>query len=326
MKRWQLLLLDFNIELNKIAGKENTVADQLSRLFIMKEEKLSKEERFSNNIKVYLTDETKEDGRRIVKEEKSSEFIKYIHRHLGHVGITKTYNSIKNYFYINDVKNKITKVLEGCRKCNLYKIKLETKKPKVSIESKGIFDKISTDVYGPIDLENIFDEEEYSKGYYITITDIYSRISCVHFTYKVTATEIIRCLKKWFKKYQKPSTIISDNGTEYRNSKMEAFMKSENIVHSLIPTYAPYSNGISEAINKTITEMIKMYGKHGIKKITRKINWRLNETINRTLEIAPMSLWRGYNFYDPNKTPVTMKIGNVQSSSVKAKYQAGQEV
>lgn len=191
--------------------------------------------------------------------DKMLEFIKLIHKKSGHVGRTKTYLNIYKSYKIEKVKSKVAKMCRSCKKCNLYKIKTETKKSKVKIYSKKIFDKVSTNVYGPFRINNIKQEGDFKKGYFLTITDIYSIITELYFAHRMTGTKVVSCFKKWIKKYKPLNTIVSDNGTGFKNRFVEKWLSKQKIKHVFIPAYVPYANGISETLNKTISEIIKIY-------------------------------------------------------------------
>ena len=45
IKRWQLLLNEYTYELKQISGKDNVIADKLSRVFIIEDEKLTIQEK-----------------------------------------------------------------------------------------------------------------------------------------------------------------------------------------------------------------------------------------------------------------------------------------
>ncbi|KAF5139699.1 hypothetical protein AAJ76_2880001045 [Vairimorpha ceranae] len=76
----------------------------------------------------------------------------------------------------------------------------------------------------------------------------------------------------------------------------------------LKPPYASYANGISEVINKIITEVIKINQGKNITKIIKLVTFRLNENTNRGLWVAPNSILRGYNFFDLDQNPITHHI------------------
>lgn len=327
MKRWQLLIQDFNIVIKKIEGKKNNIADYLSRMMSLQIVKKEKKERFKEKIQKFITQEVDQLGRFIVREDVQTDFIKFIHKYSGHPGMSKTYQNIRQYYYIKNIKATVENVVKNCRKCNYYKVKIENKKPTVRIRACAMFDKISTDTYGPFSLESILHEGEGQKGYFVTITDIYSRISEVYFAYQVTGETVIKALKKWTRKYGKPKTMISDNGTEYKNQTVEKWTNQETINHIFIPPYAPYANGISEVINKIITEIIKMNYKRSIGRIKKKIRFRLNENVHRALGQSPNSLLRGYSFYDLNEQPIKPTPEIIQEKTkAKGIYKIADEV
>lgn len=219
MKRWQLLLQDFNIELKRIEGNNNNIADELSRITVLKNStQTKKEDKFKRKLLECLTTEKDASKRYIVNKEKDKELIEYIHKLSGHVGVTKTYENIHKYYKIDNVKSKVAEAVKNCKKCNKYKIKIETKKHSVKLYSKEMFYKISTDTYGQFSLERINHDKTNEKGYFITITDIYSKLTEIYFTYEVTGQKIIRAIEKWIARYKKPKYLISDNGTEFRNN------------------------------------------------------------------------------------------------------------
>lgn len=51
IKRWQLLLNEYTYELKQISGKDNVIADKLSRVFIIEDEKLTIQEKKKNYVK-----------------------------------------------------------------------------------------------------------------------------------------------------------------------------------------------------------------------------------------------------------------------------------
>ena len=55
--------------------------------------------------------------------------------------------------------------------------------------------------------------------------------------------------------YQRPiSRIRSDNGTEFKNSKMEEFCDERGILHEFSASYTPQQNGVAERKNMTLIE------------------------------------------------------------------------
>jgi hypothetical protein len=121
------------------------------------------EERFRGKIKIFLDGTKDEKGWYKIKADKKKELIKYIHKISGHVGVTKTYGNIYKYYLVENIKSKVEEVCRNRRKCNYFKIRIESKKPNVKIYAEKIFETVSTDVYGPINLDNIGHNEVQKK-------------------------------------------------------------------------------------------------------------------------------------------------------------------
>jgi transposase InsO family protein len=49
--------------------------------------------------------------------------------------------------------------------------------------------------------------------------------------------------------------IRSDNGTEFKNSQIEEFLKDEGIKHEFSSPYTPQQNGVVERKNRTLLDM-----------------------------------------------------------------------
>ncbi|WUR04942.1 integrase catalytic domain-containing protein [Vairimorpha necatrix] len=99
------------------------------------------------------------------------------------------------------------------------------------------------------------------------MTDIFSKFTRIWFKEKFRSVEVIECINTWIRECGKPKTPISDNGPQY-----------------LIPPYFPQSNGILERINKTIVEVLRMNKGTKMSDIVRKIEHRINNNINTSLE------------------------------------------
>jgi transposase InsO family protein len=51
--------------------------------------------------------------------------------------------------------------------------------------------------------------------------------------------------------------IISDNGTEFKNSQIEGFLEEEGIKHEFSSPYTPQQNGVVERKNRTLLDMAR---------------------------------------------------------------------
>lgn len=300
-ERWKLLLNEFDFELKNIEGRHNQIADALSRCF-----KTSTTEKVNDNyierVKDYAVEFPEKVGnneRVIIENSKIKDFLNYIHEKGGHTGITVTYKNIRRYFKITNIFKNIKEIIKECTICNLHKNDGKKIKSNVRIISNTAFEKISSDIYGPFPLDDINHDGSSEKGYFITITDIYSKISMLKFTYTINTKKVIRLIDKWITTYGIPKTLISDNGTQYTSNLLSQYLIKNKINHNLIPPYHPSSNGISERINKILAETISMHKESHITAIKNMIEHRLNENYNRTIHCSPRELITGISYYDP---------------------------
>jgi hypothetical protein len=69
-------------------------------------------------------------------------------------------------------------------------------------------------------------------------------------------------LQKFLKRAQnkfdaKVKRIRSDNGTEFKNTKVEDYLDKEDMKHEFLAPYTPQQNGVSERKNITLIEMVR---------------------------------------------------------------------
>jgi transposase InsO family protein len=111
------------------------------------------------------------------------------------------------------------------------------------------------DLFGPIVYISIGD-----NNYDLVIIDDYSRFTWVFVLHD--KSEIQEVLKKFLNRAQnkfdaKVKRIRSDNGTEFKNTKVEDFLDEEGIKHEFLAPYTPQQNGMTKRKNCTLIEMVR---------------------------------------------------------------------
>lgn len=112
---------------------------------------------------------------------------------------------------------------------------------------------------------------------------------------------MIKCVKKWIKKWRPPQTLISDNGTQLVSKKFESFLESNKIKSIHTPMYKLSSNAIAERVNAIIAEILRMYSGENIKKIIQNMHHRPNLNYKRTIRHSPFEKVYKYSFFDPDE-------------------------
>jgi transposase InsO family protein len=90
--------------------------------------------------------------------------------------------------------------------------------------------------------------------------DDYSRFTWVFFLQEKSQTQ--ETLKRFLSQAQNEfglriKKIRSDNGTEFKKSQMEGFLKEEGIKHEFSSPYTRQQNGVMERNNRTLLDMAR---------------------------------------------------------------------
>ncbi|KAF5814504.1 putative RNA-directed DNA polymerase [Helianthus annuus] len=177
------------------------------------------------------------------------------HRKMGHIHLRKM-----NHLVHNDL---VTGVhvkgfhLEGeCISCIKGKQKKKSHpKKQVNSVSRSL-ERLHMDLFGHVNVKSITRDL-----YYLVVTDDYSRFSWVSFLKSKDETfdSLMALFKKIENLYQRRiKRIRSDNGTEFKNNKMEEFCDERGILHEFSAPYTPQQNGVAERKNKTLIETARI--------------------------------------------------------------------
>nr|GEV53142.1 putative ribonuclease H-like domain-containing protein [Tanacetum cinerariifolium] len=173
------------------------------------------------------------------------------HRRLGHINF-KTINKLVKG---NLVRGLPTKVFENdntcvaCKKGKQHRASCKTKP--VSCVDQPLF-RLHMELFGPTVVKSLN-----KKSYCLVITDDYSRLTWVFFLAIEDETSPI--LKTFITSLEnqlslKVKVIKSDNGTEFKNSKLNQFCGLKRIKREFIVPRTPQQNGIAERKNRTLIE------------------------------------------------------------------------
>jgi hypothetical protein len=111
------------------------------------------------------------------------------------------------------------------------------------------------DLFGPIAYISIG-----GSKYCLVIMDDYSRFTWIFFLQKKSQTQ--ETLKRFLRQAQNEfgmriKKIRSDNGTEFKNARIEGFLEEEGIKHEFSSPYTPQQNGVVERKNRTLLDMAR---------------------------------------------------------------------
>ncbi|KAG0440725.1 Transposon Tf2-9 polyprotein [Dictyocoela muelleri] len=209
------------------------------------------------------------------------------------MSIKKTLHLLRGQNNIKELKDEIKKLTINCLKCKTHK---PNRNKSViyfdkHLKASNVFDKLSIDILGPLNIENFDHNFESDKIYFLNCTDIYSRYTECYATNHISSLEISKIFKmKWLKNFPTPKEIIMDNGIQFRGLSFCKILKEYDIKEFFIAPYSPESNGISERLNQKILNAIRTFEGKDFKKLCVVIWQTLNLTPNRSTGFAPYEI------------------------------------
>lgn len=264
--RWALLLQEFDFEIEYLRGPEN-FSDILSRAFQL------------NNI---ITRRQKE--LKLLDVENIEKILQRCHDGTGH-GNSRTMKHyiLKKYKWKNAAKE-IDEYIKRCIPCQMNQ-KSNPRKFMTSIKSNSINELWEMDMIGPIRGEN------YQTFWLLSIIDVYSKRASVSILQSKSSDEVLNELKKEVGKWQMPKKILSDNGLEFTNNKIQEYCQSNNIELKHGSPYTPTTQGCVERFNQTIMRKIKKLlcqnKKVNINKCVKQAIEGYNNCIHRATGYSP---------------------------------------
>lgn len=114
---------------------------------------------------------------------------------------------------------------------------------------------VHSDVCGPMKVASLG-----GKRCIVTFLDDYSGLSALRLLKH--KSEVASAMKEVFTLLENQSgnrikALRTDNGTEYVNSTITAYLKSKGILHQTTMTYTPEQNGKAERLNRTLLEKVR---------------------------------------------------------------------
>ncbi|KAG0442136.1 Transposon Tf2-9 polyprotein [Dictyocoela muelleri] len=322
VQRWKLLLEEFNYELKRIEGRKNIIADSISRIVMIRTcQKQCYWDQIDDKkclIKPKISQRTdKEDisynhdtkNRLKIPEELLPYYINKLHEDLAHPGSRKLYLTINKYICSKNLKEHIEDLTASCYKCQIAKdIKMKLGKHFGYIYSEKPIEFISSDIFGPIKTKHFNTNIKNEYFYILTITDICSRFTRVFILKNIRTNTIIAKIKEWLSKYPKPSRFLSDLGRQYVSNEFENFLKNNEIIHVKTSPYNPTANSISERLNSTIANILRIYRGFSLSETIKKIEVNLNLTYHSIIKSSPSEIIYGYSFFDICRRNISHRI------------------
>ncbi|KXZ41350.1 hypothetical protein GPECTOR_528g522 [Gonium pectorale] len=161
---------------------------------------------------------------------------------LGHFGLTKTYDFIRDRFWWEGMKEDIRQFVRGCAQCAGDKLKLLKNMPLRPLPIVPMWHRVHVDCMGPYKMT------PRGNRFCILAVDSWSKYPEVGALPNRRA-ETVRTWfwQNWICRYGTPTEVLSDRGTEFCGA-LGKLLKQERIRHLRTSGYHPQTNGQAERL------------------------------------------------------------------------------
>jgi len=270
-----------------IAGKENVVADTLSRNTIssitcetepvdlgqiakhQKEsgEDFSKFKEFDiglHDTKLFC-EISHPNPRPVVPSKLRKSIFNHLHN-LAHYGTKASYRLIISRYFWPSLKSDVRSWCQECIVCQQNKIGKHTKKQIHDLPfPTNRFATIHMDIVGPLPLTNNTHNE---NKYLLTIIDSYTRWLEAIPIADITAQTICKeFMLNWVSRFGPPLTLTTDRGSQFCSELAAKMVDMLGIHHIRTCAHNPRANGIVERAHRTLKAALKCRGKNWLNQL-----------------------------------------------------------
>lgn len=169
-----------------------------------------------------------------------------LHKQFGHASADKLQRLLSSSGSKDtECTSLLQKIINKCEVCQKY---CKTKpKPAVGLPLASTYNEtVAVDLH------------ELEPGvWYLHIIDQFTRFSAGSVLTTKRSSEIVkRFIHDWISVHGPPQKLFSDNGGEFNNEEVRDMAENFNIEVKTTPAYSPWSNGLLERHNQTLTEII----------------------------------------------------------------------
>jgi transposase InsO family protein len=280
--RWKTALMQYDFDIEHIAGIKNVVADYLSRLV---ENHMANNKKFDQQLVL-----TAGFHGFIIPDEAHDKIIMVHNSLVGHAGVERCLkrlgDSKQTWRYMREHVRAFIKACACCQKMSALKIPIHGHHFTTSTYQPMV--RLNIDFLGPFE----------DGGYILTIIDTFTRWVELYLCDRADADEAARSLLEHFGRFGAPSQILSDRGSHFVNHVITEFLSYVGTEHCLSIAYSKQENSLAERTNKEINRhMTSLFFDRKIKDNYRNakpmIQRILNSNYSDRTKISPADMLFG---------------------------------
>ena len=177
--------------------------------------------------------------------------IKQYHDDNGHMGIDKTFESIKRKYYFPNLYQRLTSYVNACVNCQTRALKKQRPPLQEMEQPPYPFAKLSMDISGP------YPTSLSGNRYILSVVDHYTGWPEAFAIPDTSAQSVAHILvDEVFPRFGCPCEVITDNGTENENQVMKEVFAKLNNYHVTTSFYHPQSNAKVERFHRTLHDVL----------------------------------------------------------------------
>ena len=177
--------------------------------------------------------------------------IKQYHADNGHMGIDKTFESIKRKYYFPNLYQRLTSYVNACVTCQTRALKKQRPPLQEMEQPPYPFAKLSMDISGP------YPTSLSGNRYILSVVDHYTGWPEAFAIPDTSAQSVAHILvDEVVPRFGCPCEVITDNGTENENQVTKEVFSKLNIHHVTTSFYHPQSNAKVERFHRTLHDVL----------------------------------------------------------------------
>ena len=241
--------LDMNIEQNK----DSELHDIKVKMTTNKtDKKLFSKYLLLDDILYYISQVDDEPKLRLcVPKHLQQDVLKQYHDENGHMGIEKTFHTIKEKYYWMNLYKHIIEKIDKCTICKSRNLTQQKASIQLSNTPPFPFACVHLDLQGPF-------KKTYSGNQYIVsfICAFSGWIESFPVPDKTSESVVNLLFEQLIPRHSCPLSITVDNGKEFDNKNFKESLKYLNIAHIAISPYNARANGIVERSHSTLNNIL----------------------------------------------------------------------